>query len=69
MAFAAPARAAEPVRAVATFSILADLDERFDQGQLDKAAYHRERGAKKQRLRALSELAVGARADDNDDDR
>jgi 5-hydroxyisourate hydrolase-like protein (transthyretin family) len=41
---------------------LASLDERFDQGELDEAAYHREREAEKQRLRALSEPAVGAGA-------
>ncbi len=48
---------------------LAKLDERFDQGQLDEAAYHREREAEKQRLRALSEPAVGARAGNGDDER
>jgi 5-hydroxyisourate hydrolase-like protein (transthyretin family) len=41
---------------------LANLDERFDQGKLDEAAYLREREAEKQRLRALSEPAVGAGA-------
>ena len=45
---------------------LANLDERFDQGQLDEAAYYRERAAEKQRLRALGEPAVGARIGDGE---
>ena len=45
---------------------LANLDERFDQGQLDEAAYQREREAEKQRLRALSESVVGVRVVDDD---
>ena len=45
---------------------LANLDERFDQGKLDEAAYYREREVEKQRLRALSERTVGARAGDDD---
>jgi hypothetical protein len=41
---------------------LASLDERFDQGKLDEVAYHREREAEKQRLRDLSNSAVGVGA-------